>query len=198
MNGEYYGCLGKNDQDEKENHRDTDKVNQTVNSAPTLNSPQERKFIDSVKIIGSKLICFEDGIESVYETNLFYLEYSGQRITKDKVPYFISAGRTCDECDEHTAIHIWSPSVALFFEETNHSSYPFPGEEVHYLLIGFVYSSRAFVGNCLGYEGRIWIQKSKTDSNEWESNAFEVRVVDAVIIQRDRTLNKLDFELMKT
>lgn len=108
--------------------------------------------------VEDKKIMFKNG-ES-YETNLFDLKYIGELSAKNKAPFLILSGRSCDSCDENISIFIQSPSDGFMKKESEQPRYSYPGQEFDYATNDLIFESRMFLGKYAGFgPSIIWIQK---------------------------------------
>jgi hypothetical protein len=115
-----------------------------------------------------------------FRTTLYELKVIGQIHTNRKLPYFILAGRGCEECDANTSIYIHSPSDGPMKHEGEQTRFPYPGRQKDYETGQFVYEARMFYGNCAErYPNAVlWFERSLGADRKWHQDVVVARVKD--------------------
>jgi len=156
--------------------------------------PKQKLVFD--KIV-DQAIYFSNGKQ--FETNLYDLKYIGQLQTKNKVPYLILSGRTCQECDENISIYVYSPSDGQMKNESERQRYSYPGKEFNYSNNKLVFESRMFYGKCLSddRDSVVWIQKELNNENKFEIKTFIIEVIEDKLKETIMDDNLLINDLIK-
>ncbi|MFA6023588.1 MAG: hypothetical protein WC781_05860 [Candidatus Pacearchaeota archaeon] len=136
--------------------------------------PKQEWIFD--KIVGQTIYFSND---KQFKIDLYDLKYIGQLQIKNKTPYFILAGRSCQDCDENISINIYSPYNGLLKNNGMLTRYSYPGKEYDYIDHKLLFESRMFYGNCFkkGENSVVWVQKQLNDENNFEANTFILEIV---------------------
>jgi hypothetical protein len=136
--------------------------------------------LDSIKWeferIEGQVLYFKEG--RTFKTTLYDLSYIGQLKTKDKAPYLVLSGKTCENCGEYKSIFIHSPSDGEMKSGNEIDRYSYPGKEYEMGFNDPVFESRFFYGQCSpDYENSIiWLQNFQDAEGKWRESLYVVTV----------------------
>jgi hypothetical protein len=115
---------------------------------------------------------------SKFETTLYQLKIIARLKTERKLPYYILAGRGCQECDANTSIYIHSPSNGPMKNEAEQPRFSYPGKVTDYETGDPLYESRMFYGDCLsGHPNAVvWFEHFLGNDKQWHDRVFLAEV----------------------
>ena len=137
-------------------------------------TPQEPRSSTSLDTLG--ILMLRDG--SKFKTTLYELKVIGRLKTERKLPYYILAGRGCQECDANTSIYIHSPSDCPMKNEAEQHRLVYPGKITDYETGSPLYGSRMFYGDCLSDHPNavVWFEHFLGDNKQWHDRVFLAEV----------------------
>jgi len=133
---------------------------------------------------GYGVLKYGDG--KTFQTGVFQPRYIGQLPTKNKAPYLVFSGRSCNECDANRTIYIHSPDDGPMLGGERDPRYGYPGQYHHYETQQLVHTARVFLGNCFTSPDPVvlWFARDRTDSGKWQQSVFVAEIVDDRLVSR--------------